>query len=359
RSGGIQGVAPFGCKGRPGGIQGVVPFKCEGRPAELGVVASLGGLLPSVLTSPSESDEGETNVEHVEPIARASEKGKGVASAIPLLTRKPQRRLKQKKLKINMKPLIVKMDEQAKQVGALTSELQSLKGELGRIKQVMQDLSVFVRAHLSIQALPAPTPANSSGPSQPEDVRPSGPSFEVAGGPFGPNVVEVVAKQSGPLGPIEDVSGPSGQVKSAVVPARAEDQAVALEHPSSSPLPTPPTHSPPSSSTAPLAPATLKQPLPKNISSSTPFPITSSSPASTTFIPPPPSEAPPASSSSNGASSSGPSSAEPSIPPPPPEYSFLHPSTPPSFVTIIPESAQLEHLEIQDIKDEFEEAILR
>ncbi|MQL92625.1 hypothetical protein Taro_025252, partial [Colocasia esculenta] len=41
-----------------------------------------------VLTSPSESDEGETNVEHVEPIATESEKGKGVASTIPLLTRK-------------------------------------------------------------------------------------------------------------------------------------------------------------------------------------------------------------------------------------------------------------------------------
>ena len=40
-------VFPFGCEGRPGGIQGVVPFGCEGRPAELGVVASLGGLYPS------------------------------------------------------------------------------------------------------------------------------------------------------------------------------------------------------------------------------------------------------------------------------------------------------------------------
>ncbi|MQM22323.1 hypothetical protein Taro_055374 [Colocasia esculenta] len=145
----------------------------------------------------------------------------------------------------------------------------------------------------------------------------------------------------------------------AAVPATAEDQAKAPEHPSSSPLPTPPPPSPPSSFTVPPAPATFKQPLPKNISSPTPFPITSSSPASTTFIPPPPSEAPPASSSSAGASSFGPSSAGPSIPPPPPEYSFLHPSTPPSFVTIIPESAQLKHLEIQDIKDEFEEEILR
>ncbi|MQL69757.1 hypothetical protein Taro_002026, partial [Colocasia esculenta] len=46
RPGGIQGVVPFGCEGRLGGIQGVVPFECEGRPAELGVVASLGGLYP-------------------------------------------------------------------------------------------------------------------------------------------------------------------------------------------------------------------------------------------------------------------------------------------------------------------------
>ncbi|MQM10424.1 hypothetical protein Taro_043318 [Colocasia esculenta] len=45
RPGGIQGVVPFGCEGRPG--VGVVPFGCEGRPAELGVVASLGGLYPS------------------------------------------------------------------------------------------------------------------------------------------------------------------------------------------------------------------------------------------------------------------------------------------------------------------------
>ncbi|MQL79535.1 hypothetical protein Taro_011982, partial [Colocasia esculenta] len=45
RPGGIQGAVPFGCEGRPGGVSRVVfPFGCEGRPAELGVVASLGGL---------------------------------------------------------------------------------------------------------------------------------------------------------------------------------------------------------------------------------------------------------------------------------------------------------------------------
>ncbi|MQM05457.1 hypothetical protein Taro_038267 [Colocasia esculenta] len=134
-------------------------------------------------------------------------------------------------------------------------------------------------------------------------------------------------------------------------PVRAEDQAVAPEHPSSSPLPTPAPPSPPSSSTAPT---TFKQPLPRNISSPTPFPSeSSSSPASSTSIPPPIVEVPLASSSA-GASSSGPSSSGPSIPPPSTSHSFLHPPTPPSFVTIIPEGDQLEHHMIQDIKDEFE-----
>ncbi|MQL89251.1 hypothetical protein Taro_021823 [Colocasia esculenta] len=335
--------------------------------------------------------ESTSNEENVEPVSRASEKGKEVAPEIRLLTKKPHQRLKKKKkLKVNMKPINDRLDEQgkilcsvqldiasifisqsitAKHVGALTSELQSLKGELGSIKQVVQDLSVFVRAHLPIQVPLAPTPASNSGPSQEvEDVRPTRPTIDDESGPSGPMVVEEVVRPSGPIeaeqsgspGPILDESGPSGPVESEAILARAdEDQAVAPEPSSSSPLPTPAPPSPPSSSTTPPAPAPFKQPLPQNIYSPTPFPITSSSPSSTTFIPPPPSEAPPASSSSAGASSSGSSSAGPSIPPSPPEYSFLHPSTPPSFVTIILESDQLEHVEIQDIKDEFEEAILR
>ncbi|MQL83333.1 hypothetical protein Taro_015821 [Colocasia esculenta] len=41
----------------------------------------------------STSDEEEINVDHVEPISRASEKDKGVVPEIPLLTRKPHWRL--------------------------------------------------------------------------------------------------------------------------------------------------------------------------------------------------------------------------------------------------------------------------
>ncbi|MQL87838.1 hypothetical protein Taro_020382, partial [Colocasia esculenta] len=240
----------------------------------------------------------------------------------------------------------------AKKVGALKAELQSLKGELGSIKLLVQDLSIFVRAHLPIPTPSAPTPAGSSGPSV-EDVRPLGPVDAEQSGPPGP-----ILDGSGPSGPVDaEQSGPSGPVESVAEPARVEDQAVAPE-PLSSPLQTPAPPSPPSSSTTPPAPATFKQPLPKHISSPTPFPTaSSSSPASSTSNPPPIVEVPPTSSSA-GSSSSSPSSSGRSIPPLSISHSFLHPPTPPSFITIIPEGAQLEHHMIHDIKDEFEVAML-
>ncbi|MQM16061.1 hypothetical protein Taro_049014, partial [Colocasia esculenta] len=69
RPGGIQGVVPFGCEGRPGGIQGVVPFECEGRPAELGVVASLGGLYPKRTSACSFHRRGRTTHGHALPVS--------------------------------------------------------------------------------------------------------------------------------------------------------------------------------------------------------------------------------------------------------------------------------------------------
>ncbi|MQL68502.1 hypothetical protein Taro_000788 [Colocasia esculenta] len=128
-----------------------------------------------------ESASGEEdNDDNVEPVARASNKGKEVAQDIPLLTRKPRH----KELKINMKPVVERLDEQgsilcsvrsdiasifisqsqsATSVGALTSVLQHLKSELVRLKQTVIDLLVFVREHLPIHA----PPASSSGPSGP------------------------------------------------------------------------------------------------------------------------------------------------------------------------------------------------
>ncbi|MQL99924.1 hypothetical protein Taro_032654 [Colocasia esculenta] len=152
---------------------------------------------------------------------------------------------------------------------------------------------------------------------------------------------------------------PRGDVPN-LVSTPEEAVVVPLDPPVSSPLKTPAPPSPPSSSTAPLALATFKQPLPKHISSPTPFPATSSSPISSSTIPPPPIiEEPPALSSSAGPSSSDPFSARPSTPPPPTSIYSLHSPTPPSFITIIPEGARIQGEVIQDIKDEFEEEILR
>ncbi|MQM13966.1 hypothetical protein Taro_046893, partial [Colocasia esculenta] len=348
-----------------------------------------------VVESPSDED-----VDNVEPAVRARGKGKGVAQ-IPLLTRRAHHSSKKKKLRVNMKPVLDRLDAHgeilcslqnevssifvsqstgAKQIGAMKAELQSLKGELGSIKQLVQHLLVFVREQLPIPAPLAPTsavPKSSSGPSGPidaedevrppgprteEETRPSGPIGAEDAGPLGPKVVEGQPAQaaSGPSGPSVEQPGPPRPVVDEQGRVEAPAEEVVPPEPPSSPLQTPAPPSPPSSITAPPAPATFKQPLPKHIFSPTPFPTTtSSSPASSTFIPPPPSEAPPASSSSARASSSSPSSSGPSIPPPSTAYSFLHPPTPPSFFTIIPEGAQLEGPFIQDIKDEFKVVILR
>ncbi|MQL74490.1 hypothetical protein Taro_006850 [Colocasia esculenta] len=114
--------------------------------------------------SSSSNEEGEeanlafmANIED-KPDARAREdKGKEVAQETPLLTWRPHQ--KKKKLKINMKPVIKRLDEQgkilcsmqsdiqsiflsqssaAKEIGALTSEIQSLKNDFGMVKQVFR-----------------------------------------------------------------------------------------------------------------------------------------------------------------------------------------------------------------------------
>ncbi|MQL69345.1 hypothetical protein Taro_001627 [Colocasia esculenta] len=165
---------------------------------------------PSVVESTSD----EENVDNVEPVARASEKGKNVVSEIPLLTRKPHQRLKQKKLKINMKPIIDRLDEQGKILCSVQSDIASIfisqstsskemgmvrnavrwvRSELSSIKDSIATLLDLLRAQ-SISAPPTPSPAvpsSSSGPSGPVDVEQSGPS--------GPKVVEEAVRPSGPI----------------------------------------------------------------------------------------------------------------------------------------------------------------
>ncbi|MQL96277.1 hypothetical protein Taro_028952 [Colocasia esculenta] len=140
----------------------------------------------------------------------------------------------------------------------------------------------------------------------------------------------------------------------------AEEILVAKPPAPSSPSHTPIPPSPPSAPTAPPAPHTFKKPQSRPISSPTPFPSQSTStPASSTTIPStsPIFEAPTA-SSAGASSSSGPPSGPAVDDLPTTSHSFLHPTPPPSFITIIPERAQLNSPFMEKIKDEFEEGIL-
>ncbi|MQM18558.1 hypothetical protein Taro_051554 [Colocasia esculenta] len=208
-----------------------------------------------------------------------------------------------------------------------------------------------------------------SGPSGPivvdQEEQPSGISVDAPAGPSGPSIATLfseslpildadVSKGSEPSGPEIAEGKQSAEVDVA-------ESAVAPEAPESSFLATPAPSSPPTSSTAPPAPTTFKRPRPRPISSPTPFPSQSgSSPISSTIVLSPPSspQIPPASSSAGPSSCSGPSTSGPSTLPTITPASIFIPPTPPSFITIIPEGAQLTQVEIQDIKDEFEVAIL-
>ncbi|MQL76362.1 hypothetical protein Taro_008752 [Colocasia esculenta] len=333
-----------------------------------------------------ESASGEEdNDDNVEPVARASSKGKEAASGIPLLTRRPHQRQRKKKLKVNLKPLVARMDKQGKILCSVQSDIQSIfisqstsakemgmvrnavrwvQSELISIKESIAALGDLVKAQSS-NAPPTPPPAE---PARQQDVGPLGPISENPAGPSGPQVVEEVETEvqdhveAVKARPSENVSGPTGPVVSEGEIPRVEEPAVAPEAPNPSPLTTPAPPSPPSSSSAPPAPIPFKQPMPRSISSPTPFPSeSSSSPAISTSIPPPPPviEDPTASSSAGASSSSGPSSAGPSIISPPTHQSFLHPPTPPSFVTFIPESAQLEGPFLYKFKDELEITTIR
>ncbi|MQM15167.1 hypothetical protein Taro_048107 [Colocasia esculenta] len=279
------------------------------------------------------------NEEHVgfkEPIARAHSKRKRVAH------RKP----KEKQLKI-----------------------QWMKGEFDSVKKLISS------REQSSSAPPIPPPADpvsSSGPSharhQEEEVGPSGPSGiaedwpsgQIVVEPAGPSGPQAVQKEpAGPSGPDEVVSGPTGPVVSEDVQSSVEELAVAPKAPEPSSLATPAPSSLPSSSIAPPAPPTFKQPMPRTISSPTPFqsPCISSPPTSQT-IPPPPSilEDPPPSSSAGVSSSSGPSSTRPSSTITP--RTLLHPPTPPSSITFIPEKPQLASAFHNQFEDEFKHSTL-
>ncbi|MQL95955.1 hypothetical protein Taro_028626 [Colocasia esculenta] len=270
----------------------------------------------------------------------------------------------QREPEIQGEPTASAPSTKAKDIGAVKVELQEMRSELGSLKQLVSSLSDFMRVQLSSPAPPTPTQAIPEepvvGPSRQiaeesgsiaEEVRPPEPSVVEEVRPSGPCVVEDVGIR--PSWPVESVAEPIGSQAFVEVAAVPPEPSVPSNHQ------TPAPSSPPTSSSAPPAPEPSKKPHPKHIFSPTPFPATSSSsPIFSTAIPPPPTFEEPPASSSAGPSSAGPSSARPSAPPPPTSFSSLHPPTPPSFITIIPEGARVQGHIIQDIKDEFEEAIL-
>ncbi|MQM22265.1 hypothetical protein Taro_055315 [Colocasia esculenta] len=217
-------------------------------------------------------------------------------------------------------------------------------------------LSDIIKA-VGVQAPPPPA-AQEPG----ENVSgPSGPTPEATATPEEAGSTGPADQVERPPGPSEQGSRPLGPLESESVQKEAEEFLAPKPPAPSSPSHTPIPPTPPSTPTAPPAPQTFKKPQSRPISSPAPFQSTSS-PASSTTIPSPSPilEAPPASSA--GASSSS-SSSGPSLGPvddlPTISHSFLHPTPPPSFITIIPERAQLNSPFMEQIKDEFEEGILR
>ncbi|MQM08163.1 hypothetical protein Taro_041017 [Colocasia esculenta] len=323
--------------------------------------------------------DNEEHVEFEEPIARAHSKRKRVAHKKP----------KEKQLNIQLKPVISRLNEQGKSLTSLQSDIQSIlisqtsaASEIGalstEVHSLRDDFKMFMQLcrwmkgefdsvkklissrEQSTSAPPARSPAepvSNAGPLGPRPVEettgPSGPTpVEESAGPSGPIVVE----PAGSSGPPEVVVGPPGPMISEDVSPRVEEPTAAPKAHETSSLETPAPPSPPSSSTAPPAPITFKQPMPRTISSPTPFPSQSTSPpaSSTSILPPLISEDPVASSSLGASSSSVPCLDGPSISPFSTHQTFLHPPTPPSFVTFIPEGAQLEGPFLEKFEDELE-----
>ncbi|MQL68922.1 hypothetical protein Taro_001221 [Colocasia esculenta] len=280
--------------------------------------------------------------------------------------------LGEKELKADVNSLFMSQASTAKELSQVKNAIRWFNKEMGSMKALLSDILKEVRSSSSSaspplaaqpsegteEEVPRPSgslPTKESGPSTVQEApQPTGPLAE---GPTWP-----VEDFPGPTGPVEVLSGPTGPVEPESEQVQAEEEALAPEPPAPSPIQTPAPPSPPSSSTAPPTPQPFKKPLPRVISSPAPFPSPSTaSPVSSTHIPPPPPlfEDPPVSSSAGASSSSGPSSSRPTAIPSSTSHSLLHPSAPPSFITIILEDAQIEGPYLRGLKDEFEVAILQ
>ncbi|MQM08818.1 hypothetical protein Taro_041675 [Colocasia esculenta] len=229
---------------------------------------------------------------HDEPAVGSGGKGKGVSNSIPMLTRRAHNRSKKMKLCVHLDLVSTQLDahgeflcylqsnvtsfflsqsSQAKDIGAVRSDLHDMRIELGSLRSLVTDLAQFKREHISTSAAPSsaqapPVPskpipeavAGPSGPSQQEQPDQSVPVESVAG-PSGPSELEIDIAE--PIGPsmqgeaVIEPSGPQEHAEEAVVPPGPSDPPV---------LQTPALSSPIASFTTPPAPEPSKKPLPKN-----------------------------------------------------------------------------------------------
>ncbi|MQL99152.1 hypothetical protein Taro_031876 [Colocasia esculenta] len=315
----------------------------------------------------SSSDDDEPS-----PASEAQNKGKEVESEIPMLSNTPFERPVKQKIIINLKPVIERLDAQgqilcslqadtnsifmsqasvSKELASVRNAMKWFNKEMGTMKEMLEKIMKVVGDHIP------PPPAD-----QAQESGPSGPASEAAA------AAAAEPEEVGPEVPADQVAGPPGPSKQGSGPLVSESVQIEVEEflAPKPPAPSSPSHtpippSPPSAPTAPPAPQTFKKPQSRPISSPTPFPSQSTSTtASSTSIPSPSPihEAPQASSAGASSSSSGPS-LRPVDDLPTSSHSFLHPTPPPSFITIIPERAQLNSPFMEKIKDEFEEGILR
>ncbi|MQL93769.1 hypothetical protein Taro_026418 [Colocasia esculenta] len=265
---------------------------------------------------------------------------------------------KRKRIALKRLRKIEKKASTSKEISQIRNVMKWFNKEMGTMKTMLSE----------ILKTDVPRP---SGPSEADVPRPLEPSEQEAGPPGPAEAVppaEISEQEpSQTRQQVEEVElvglskpqavqvEPAGPVISKDVQSGVEEPAVAPEAPEPSFLATPAPSSPPSSSKAPQAPPTFKQPMPRTISSPTPFPSQSPFfPTSSPNIPPPPTVIanPPASSSARASSSSGHSFTRPSSTITP--RSFIHPPTPPSSITFIPENPQLASSFFTQVEDEFE-----
>ncbi|MQM07217.1 hypothetical protein Taro_040057 [Colocasia esculenta] len=316
---------------------------------------------------PMQEGVNSENVETGEPTKGPGRKLKRIA-----------RRRPKKQLRENLKPLLKRLDDQAKVLSSVQSEVNKISinqtsatkemsqvknavrwfnKEMGSMKSMLSEILKAVGAQAPL------SPPTTAQRSEAGVSRPPGSAEQMTGPSV---VVQEAAVESGPSRPAEQVSEPSGPPEEGSGPARpvrfeqspAVEADVAPEPPVPSPILTPAPLSPPSSSTAPPAPQPFKQPQPRTISSPTPFPSQSSfSPSSSQIIPPRPViENPPASSSARASSSSSHSTSKLSS-----SFnskSLLYPSTPPTSITFIPQNPQLGSAFLTQLEDEFERSTL-